>query len=454
MEPFAYHVYVCNQQKPDGAPCCGARGAERVIDALRRETAAAGLAHEVQITACGSLGLCDRGPNMVVYPEGTWYVGITADDIPEIVRQHFGEHQPVARLMAGDRDALRGEIDSNRARYLAAAKMKEASGTPPDEWVNAIRAFMESRVILSAIELDIFTAVGDGATAAAVASRLRTAPCATETFLNAVTSLGLLSKQGDVFRNTPTSARYFAAGGVNDSRMALMHTVGLWTRWSTMTECVRAGTSVSYREVTDREAVWTRAFIAAMHSNAALRAPQVVKMVGAENVRRLLDLGGGSGAYTIAFAQANPELRADLFDLSDVLPIAGGHIAEAGLSGRITLRPGDMRKDDFGTGYDLVLLSAICHMYSPEENRILLEKVFRAVVPGGRVVIQDFILDPDKTSPRQAALFALNMLVGTPAGGTYSEAEYAEWMRSVGFADIHRLNLPGPASLMVGIRRK
>lgn len=452
MEPFTYHVYVCTQRKPDGAPCCGGRGAESLIDALRREIAAAGLADAVQITACGSLGLCDRGPNMIVYPEGVWYSGVQPADIREIVRSHFRQHRPVERLLAGNRDVLRGEIAANRARHLAAVNAKERSGTPPDELTNTVRAFMESRVILSAVELDLFTAVGGGATAAAVAAELHTDRRATETFLNAVTSLGLLEKQGDIFRNTPMAARYLAAGGADDSRMALMHIVGLWTRWSTMTDCVRAGTSVGYREVTERDAAATAAFIAAMHSNAAVRAPLVVRAVGTENVRRLLDLGGGSGAYAIAFAQADPDLRADLFDLPDVLPIAGGHIADAGLNDRIGLRPGDMRKDDFGGGYDLVLLSAICHMYSPDENRRLLEKAFRALEPGGRLVIQDFILDPDKTSPRQAALFALNMLVGTPAGGTYNRTEYAGWLESVGFTDIHRINLPGPAGLMIGSR--
>ena len=359
----------------------------------------------------------------------------------------------MTRLVNSDIKALRAEIDTNRAKYMAALKMKDESGTPPDDLTMTIRAFMESRVILSAIELDIFTAVGTGAKSSQVASKLKTDPRATETFLNAVTSLDLLEKQGDIFRNTPVSARYLSADGKNDSRMAMMHMVGLWTRWSTMTDCVRKGTSVSYREVTEREAEFTQAFIAAMHSNAAMRAPLVVKTVGTENVHRLLDLGGGSGAYSIAFAQANPKLKAEIFDLPDVLTIAQGHIAEAGLTDRVTVRPGDMRKDDFDKGYDLVLLSAICHMYSPDENLALLKKAFDAVAPGGRLVIQDFILDPDKTSPRQAALFALNMLVGTPAGGTYNEAEYAGWMRSVGFADIRRVDLPGPADLMIGVRR-
>jgi (2Fe-2S) ferredoxin len=89
MEPFRYHAYVCDQKKPDGLPCCSARGAGAVIEALRREVAARGLGDTVQITTCGSLGLCQRGPNLVVYPEGIWYSGVTPADVPELVSEHF-----------------------------------------------------------------------------------------------------------------------------------------------------------------------------------------------------------------------------------------------------------------------------------------------------------------------------------------------------------------------------
>src|ERR1022692_3179978 len=89
MQPYRYHVFVCDQQKPEGVPCCSARGSRKVVDALRGEVAAQGLADEVQITPCGSLGLCERGPNMVVYSEGVWYSGVSPNDVPELVRSHF-----------------------------------------------------------------------------------------------------------------------------------------------------------------------------------------------------------------------------------------------------------------------------------------------------------------------------------------------------------------------------
>jgi 2-polyprenyl-3-methyl-5-hydroxy-6-metoxy-1,4-benzoquinol methylase len=270
--------------------------------------------------------------------------------------------------------------------------------------------------------------------------------------LNALVAMGWLAKQDAVFRNSPSSARYFVAGSADDSRAATLHLVHLWRTWSTLTECLRAGTSVLRQETVDRGEEWTRAFIAAMHRNARARAPLVVRAVGTERVTRMLDVGGGSGAYSIAFANAKENLQVDLLDLAEVIPIAQGHIESAGLAGRIRTRPGDLRVDKFGEGYDLVFVSAICHMLSVDENKHLLKRCFAALVPMGRVVIQDFILEPDRTAPKSAALFALNMLVGTQAGSTYTEAEYATWLIEAGFQAVRHVRLPGPSGLIVGTR--
>jgi predicted O-methyltransferase YrrM len=321
-----------------------------------------------------------------------------------------------------------------------------------DDLMQIMRGFQESRVILTAIELDIFTAVGAGSAAAEAAAKIGANVRATEMLLNALTSMRLLTKAGEVFHNTPESSKYFVEGSPDDARVSSMHIVHLWNRWSTLTECVRAGSAVFQEEMVDRGEDWTRPFIAAMHRNAAERAPLVVKAVG--QASRMLDIGGGSGAYSIAFTQANPSLRAEIFDLPTVIPIAQGHINDAGLSDRVSVRAGDLRIDEFGGGYDLAFISAICHMLGPSENRDLLVRAFRALIPGGRIVIQDFILEPDKTAPKSAALFALNMLVGTQNGSSYSAVEYADWLREAGFDEVRHMQLPGPSGLMVAVRAK
>jgi SAM-dependent methyltransferase len=215
---------------------------------------------------------------------------------------------------------------------------------------------------------------------------------------------------------------------------------------------VLSGRPAPREEMADRGDDWTVAFIAAMHKGAAQRAPALVQAVGAEGVFRLLDVGGGSGAYSIAFAQASPSLFAVILDLPPVLPIAQAHVKASGLAGRIETREGDLRHDDLGSGFDLVLLSSICHMLGRDENRDLLRRAFAALAPGGRVAVSDFLLAEDRAAPRQAAFFSINMLVGTAFGDCYTESEYTAWMREAGFSSAERRDLPGPASLVIGTK--
>ena len=304
--------------------------------------------------------------------------------------------------------------------------------------MQSMRSFQESRLLLTAVELDVFTAVGAGAPAPLVADRMRSNARATETLLNALVALGALTKQDGMFRNTPDTGRYLVAGSPDDARPALMHTVHMWQSWSSLTDSVKTGTAAEPPALERNDSRRIESFIAAMHRNAETTARDVVQAVGAGEVRRMLDVGGGSGAYSIAFAKANPKLSAEILDLGSVVPIAQKHIAAAGLADRIATRTGDLTADEFGRDYDLMLLSAICHMLSPQENIDLFRRSWSALALGGRLVIRDFVLDRDKTSPKAAALFAVHMLVNTRGGSTYSEDEYRSWLAEAGFGNVVR----------------
>jgi (2Fe-2S) ferredoxin/SAM-dependent methyltransferase len=453
MWPFRYHVIVCTQQKTENVPSCAAAGGPEVLGALYGQLGKQGLADEVMVSATGCLGACDHGPVMIVYPDATWYGPVKPADVADIVSSHLKAGQPVARLAMNEEAKLRTEILEHRQKYVAALAARDKAGILPDNISlhEILRGFMSSRALLTALELDVFTVVGQGASAGQLASKLRTDPRATEMILNALVNLKLLTKKGEVFYNTPITARFLSADSPDNARPGLMHNVHLWDTWSTLTECVRRGGPVAKSPSGERDETSTRAFIAAMDRNAKERASQVVRAVG-NGFTRMLDLGGGSAAYSIAFAQANPQLRIDLLDLSTVLPLTQEYIRRAGLEARILTRAGDMRTDTFGEGYDLVLLSAIAHMFSPEENRDLLSRIFRALAPNGRLVLQDFILEADKTSPSFAVLFSLNMLVNTKGGASYSEAEYDLWLREAGFRECKRVRLPGPANLMIAVK--
>ena len=446
MEPFHQHIFVCTHEKTEGVASCPNRGSLQVLQALQRELDAQGLDHQVQVTACGCLGLCENGPVMITYPEGTWYRGVKEEDVPEIVDSHLRSGKVVSRLVWSDSPAMKAEISESRNHDRAVIQAKDEAGTLPDALNEMIRSFMPSRAVLTALELDVFTAVASGASAEQVAEKIQADPRATEMLLNVLVSLKLLDKNEGRFFNTVAAARFFCEGSRDNARGGLMHTTQLWHRWSSLTECVRAGTSV---ETGRREDSSVSDFIAAMDHNARERADAVVKATGVDGIRRMLDLGGGSGAYSIAFARALPGLQSEILDRSDVLPLTQEYIREAGLADRIATRAGDMLSDPLGENYDLILASAICHMFSPEENRSLFHRARQALGPKGKLVVQDFILEPDKTVPQFAALFSLNMLVGMRAGSSYSEPEYASWLRDAGFSNVQRVRLPGPAGLMI-----
>jgi (2Fe-2S) ferredoxin/SAM-dependent methyltransferase len=448
MEPFRFHLFVCTQQKPEGVPSCPANGSIAVLHALDREIQACGLGSDVQLTTCGCMGLCDEGPVMVVYPEGVWYRRVQTSDIPEILSQHLLHGKPLDRLVWNDGPAMKAMAIEHGEHFRQAMAAREKAGTLPDRLNEMIRGFMPSRCLLTALELDIFTAVGEGANTAQIGTRVHANARAVGTLLNALVALGLLSKTGDEYRNTPESSRFFVAGSKDNHRDGLLHTANIWHRWSTLTEVVRDGARVPIDHGNTPE--WTINFIAGMQRNSRDRAPLVVKALGITDVRRILDLGGGSGAYSIAFAKASPDVRCEILDLPEVVPLTVEYVSRAGVSEQVSLRAGDMLRDDFGSSYDIIMLNAICHMFSEEQNRDIFRRARQALAPNGRLVVQDFILNPDKTGPLHAALFSVNMLVGTDAGASYSEVEFTSWMKAAGFTEVSRVKLSGPSDLIVG----
>ena len=451
MEPFRFHLFVCTQQKPEGVTSCTASGSFAVLDGLDREIQGRGLDAEVQLTTCGCMGLCDDGPVMVVYPAGVWYRRVQPSDVGEIVDAHMRDGNPVGRLEWNDAAAMKAMSVEHGQKFREAMAAREKAGTLPDRLEQMMRGFMPSRCLLTALELDIFTAVGEGANAEQVGTRIQASARGTGMLLNALVALGLLSKSGDEYRNTPESARFFVQGSKDNHRNGLLHIANLWHRWSTLTDAVRRGSRMPTAR--DPRPEWTRDFIAAMQRIAKDRASLAVKALGTAGVRRVLDLGGGSGAYSIVFAKASPEVRCEILDLPEVVLLTADYVNKAGVSAQIKLRAGDMLTDDLGTGYDLVMLNAICHMFSEEQNRDLFRRIRQALAPKGRLAVQDFILNSDKTGPTHAALFSLNMLVGTEGGASYSEREYTRWLEAAGFDEVRRINLPGPSDLIVGLAK-
>jgi ubiquinone/menaquinone biosynthesis C-methylase UbiE len=261
----------------------------------------------------------------------------------------------------------------------------------------------------------------------------------------------LLVKDHGLFRNSEAAEECLVPGRPGYAGDGLMHTAHLWHTWTNLTEAVRAGKAPPRDEATSPHRA--EAFIAAMHHNATDRADALVGALDLDGVNRMLDIGGGSGDYAMAFCRAKPSLTATVFDLPDICPITMGYVARAGMTNRVDTWAGDYLLNELPTVFDMALLSAVIHSNSPKETLTILSKTFRALNPGGRIVLQDFFMDDERIVPPTGAMFALNMLVGTESGDTYTEAETAGWLREAGFTNVQRLAIPeAQTSLMVGTK--
>jgi len=312
------------------------------------------------------------------------------------------------------------------------------------------RAFMRSRIILTAAELDLFTAIQDSSTTAEqIADRFGLDPRALERILDCLVTFGLLQKDAGDYSLTDEGASYSTKHPASELPM-LLHMSRLWDGWSDLSEIVKEGPGSGRKPPKPMDMESRRAFIGAMHVIGRGLSEQIAGSLDLTGYRKLLDIGGGSGTYTIAFLRRNPRLRAILFDLKDVVPMARERLSPEGLLDRVELIVGDFYTDDLPGGCDLALLSAIIHQNSPQQNLELFRKAYRSLEPGGMLLIRDHIMDERRTWPPEGALFAINMLVNTVGGDTYTYNEVAKGLEEAGFTDIRLLRSGERMDCIVG----
>jgi SAM-dependent methyltransferase len=318
-----------------------------------------------------------------------------------------------------------------------------------DAILTLARNFMESRILLTAAELDVFTLLAHAPlTAPEVTRRIAGDERAVTILLDALAAMGLLSKRDGRYRCEPDVAAHLSADAPQTVLPMVLHAAGMWTRWRELTGIALGDAAARARSLAPGDEKRLRAFIGAMHVVAGPRAPEIVAAINPGPARALLDIGGASGTYTIAFLARSPQMRATLFDLPAVIEMARARLGEAGILGRVALVAGDFYADELPGGHDLALLSAIIHQNSPAQNVELYRKCWRALEPGGRLIIRDHVMEPDRTAPRDGAIFGVNMLAGTEGGNVYTLDEIRTGLTAAGFERVHLIQ---PGGNMVGL---
>lgn len=298
-------------------------------------------------------------------------------------------------------------------------------------------SFQRACVLSAAAELNVFSCLHDKPmTADAVARELASDLRATTILLDALAALELLTKQGDDYSVPEYLAELLSDKSAKNILPMIRHRANCLSRWAQLARVTQSGKSAERFASIRGEAADQAAFIGAMHNFSQPFAAEVVGRLKPLKFSRLLDIGGASGTWTMAFLDAVPDARATLFDLPVVVPMAERRLSDAGLADKVTLVAGDYNTDELPAGADLAWLGAICHQNSRRQNRELFARIHKALADDGAVVIRDIVMDPSHTSPAGGALFAVNMLVATEEGGTYTFDEYSEDLRGAGFGEV------------------
>lgn len=307
----------------------------------------------------------------------------------------------------------------------------------PDDLLETLRSYQAPCLLAAAAELDLFAALRDGPLGAEdVARRLEVHPRPARILLDALTALGLLTKEGGLYAAPEELVAALGRHGPGSILWMARHQANCLRRWTRLAEVARTGRPPPRGPSVRGEEEDAASFIGAMADVSAPVADSVVASLSTIPFRHVLDVGGASGTWTAAFLRLAPQARATLLDLPHVMPMAEHSLDAAGLLQRVRLVPGDYLTGPFPEGADLAWVSAIVHQNSREQNRELFRNVHRALVPGGAIAIRDTVMDPDRTTPLAGALFAVNMLVGTEGGDTFTLEEMREDLEAAGFRGV------------------
>lgn len=333
-----------------------------------------------------------------------------------------------------------------------------AAQVTPERLMQMAWGYAPPLAIEAAVRLKIFDTLADGSkTLDRIASATQCSPRGLSAVLDLLAGLGLLEKSGGpTYGLTPESAAFLVSTKPGFQGGMFQHmSRQLIPNWLKLTEIVGSGEPAeSVNEEAEGAAffqqfvedIFPMSYPSARALAAGLDISQMDKQVS------VLDLAAGSGVWGIALAQASPNVTVRAVDWEGVLPVTRRVAEKFGLASRFTFVAGDLLQADFGTGHQLAILGHILHSEGEQRSQLLLKKAYDALAPGGPVAIAEFLVNETRTGPMNGLIFAVNMLVNTAAGGTYSFGEIRGWLHEVGFTNVRQMEGPGPSPLILADR--
>ena len=314
--------------------------------------------------------------------------------------------------------------------------------------------------IEAAIQLGVFdTLDGKSKTVEQIAADTKCSLRGTSILLNLLVGFGFLEKSSqNAYGLTPESDAFLVSTKPGFQGGIYRHiSQQLMPKWLGLTEIVRSGKPAENVSGESEGTAFFEQFVEdifPMSYPSARAFADNLGIASASQTVSVLDIATGSGIWGIALAQASPKVKVRAVDWPGVLPVTKRVTAKFGVQDSFTLIPGDLMEADFGTGHQIATLGHILHSEGEKRSNSLLIKVFEALAPGGTIVIAEFLVNDDRTGPMNGLIFAMNMLVNTTEGNTYSFQEISKWLLKAGFENVRKMDSPGPSPLILADRPK
>ena len=318
--------------------------------------------------------------------------------------------------------------------------------------INKIDQLEEANILLAALDFNIFSILEKKSLPAKrVASLTKTKLEGMELLLNALAAMGVLNKNKNTFRNTPVTYKYLCKSSPDFRIGTVMLKLDSRGEYENFSKVIKKGRNHKDFENED-DPKFRNLFTYAMHERSELSADKVADAVSQKKVGKLLDLGCGPGSYTAAILKKDKTATATLMDREVAIKVARKICKTQSVYNRLHFVSGDLFDNEFGEGYDTILLSNIIHIYNTRENKTIFKKIKKALKKGGRFILYDLFLNNAKTEPYDATLFAISMLLYTKTGKSYAFGEVEALLRNAGFARIKKTKIGEGSSIIEAIK--
>jgi ubiquinone/menaquinone biosynthesis C-methylase UbiE len=317
----------------------------------------------------------------------------------------------------------------------------------PSRIMDLASAFYGSSILFAASDLGIFACLAKLQQAACdeVAAALSLDQRGARLLLDGCVALGLITKEGALYRNTPESALFLVPGSPGDLSQAIRYNRDVYASWEHLGDLARTGKPVERPQIhLGEDPSRTRTFVLSMHGRALGIGRAIVPALNLAGRKRLLDIGGGPGTYSVLIARANPEISCTVLDLPAVAAIASELIQQQQMSDRVRAIPGDYRTASFPEGNDAIIIFGALHQESEDSIRDILKRAYATLAPNGIIYIMDMMTDKTRTAPAFSALFAINMALTAEHGWVFSDADLKSWLEDAGFTNFSVTPAPPP----------